>query len=569
MNKKISYALKVILIAIIVCFLWKYIHVFSDAEGSMISVKNWEVILNGEEYANMDTLDCAFETIKKGDEVVCKTVLEDYDIESPAMLLHIYHSVINIYLDDEQIYTYGKDVAEKGDMTGAGYFFVNIPVDYAGKTLTIHLDVCENDETTLISGGKIQKGTTIVREFIRSNFFEIILIGFIAVFVVLCLAGYIMNASLKRESRILLYMCLLFTSVGTWLFCYKGLSVSIDDRYELWSFIEYITLYLTPLCMLLFVTAIIIKRKAQIPVYIMVGVHVVYTVFVLIMHFNNIRHIEQFLTSFHLIGCVSVVVILVCMVINFRDILRRRRIRKEVGYRELYVFVIGIVLTVVLVGFDIARYNIVRYLIDKTEARFGAVTIAVVCLIITMLITYISMLTSRHNESVERMLLERLAYVDTLTQIPNRARCEDEINNLDNKMSEGIDEAAIIFLDLNDFKSINDTYGHSMGDDALKEFADIISKSFEGKAFVGRMSGDEFIIIFRNTSRKVIDKYMDKFEKNIAKCRMTSNKSYKISTAYGIAYREKNHNVSGWDLYKEADSNMYDMKEQMKKEREQ
>lgn len=97
------------------------------------------------------------------------------------------------------------------------------------------------------------------------------------------------------------------------------------------------------------------------------------------------------------------------------------------------------------------------------------------------------------RESHEK--LHHTVYHDTLTGLPNRNYFLDEINNLLERRSEKREDFAVIFLDLNRFKMINDSLGYSIGDEIIKVVAKRLSSSGVEGCKVGRFGGDEFAVI--------------------------------------------------------------------------
>lgn len=96
----------------------------------------------------------------------------------------------------------------------------------------------------------------------------------------------------------------------------------------------------------------------------------------------------------------------------------------------------------------------------------------------------------RHQATQDK--ITRLAYSDALTGLPNRAAFESHVAAaLDRSVDQGL---AVLYLDLDDFKSINDTLGHRVGDLLLVEVAKRIREAVSKKAFVARLGGDEFVI---------------------------------------------------------------------------
>jgi diguanylate cyclase (GGDEF)-like protein len=94
--------------------------------------------------------------------------------------------------------------------------------------------------------------------------------------------------------------------------------------------------------------------------------------------------------------------------------------------------------------------------------------------------------------------LERLAYYDPLTGLANRALFHREINDVLTRCARTGSRAALLLLDLDHFKEVNDSLGHAAGDELLCKVAHLISRVLGNTHFLSRLGGDEFAIIFSN-----------------------------------------------------------------------
>lgn len=156
---------------------------------------------------------------------------------------------------------------------------------------------------------------------------------------------------------------------------------------------------------------------------------------------------------------------------------------------------------------------------------------------------------------------DKLVYIDSLTQIANRNKCNYIFTRIDNGYKEDL---AIISIDLNDFKIVNDTMGHNVGDELLCDFAKILKLTFEKYGFIGRMGGDEFIVILSGYDVTKVKKIIREFNNNILSFNTINNKKYKISASCGYAIRKKDEIISLKEVYKKADKNMYLNKRELK-----
>lgn len=164
-----------------------------------------------------------------------------------------------------------------------------------------------------------------------------------------------------------------------------------------------------------------------------------------------------------------------------------------------------------------------------------------------------------YNELLKH--IEENALLDSLTEAKNVKAFNSDLDKSISYALEHGEMFTLVFMDLNDFKQINDNYGHSVGDDYLEKFAKCIKSSIRKNDDLYRVGGDEFVIIFRNS---VITK--TEFEKKISLARKLTDESESVdlSFSYGISV----FNIESRDkkeLLKIADHRMYYAKQQLKK----
>ncbi len=143
------------------------------------------------------------------------------------------------------------------------------------------------------------------------------------------------------------------------------------------------------------------------------------------------------------------------------------------------------------------------------------------------------------------------ANFDTLTGLPNRKQYDTYMKNL-------LEEEAffaLLFIDLNKFKVINDTYGHDLGDEVLIEVAKRLSQSIDEEDILARLGGDEFVII---TKRKKVflDKFLEKLEQNTIKNHTVGDVTVLIELSIGISLFPDDSKSETF-LRKYADEAMY------------
>ena len=152
------------------------------------------------------------------------------------------------------------------------------------------------------------------------------------------------------------------------------------------------------------------------------------------------------------------------------------------------------------------------------------------------------------TKEVERQKeeLKLISQVDTLTGIYNRNKLNEIfINKKECKKRE----YSIIILDIDNFKTVNDTLGHSIGDQVLKEFAKILKSNIRATDFLGRWGGEEFIIVCSNIRKDKAFKVAQELRKKIENHNFPKN--LKLTASMGIS--EYNEDISFDELFILAD----------------
>ncbi|NOQ79175.1 MAG: diguanylate cyclase [Gammaproteobacteria bacterium] len=162
------------------------------------------------------------------------------------------------------------------------------------------------------------------------------------------------------------------------------------------------------------------------------------------------------------------------------------------------------------------------------------------------------------NERTEQ--LEYKANHDELTNLPNRVKLFDEILNYINNSKKTNTKMAVLFLDLNKFKTLNDSMGHDAGDAMLIETANRLSHAIRSDDIVFRTGGDEFIAIIQNFANKsqiekIVLNILSAFESPM----IIKGKTIKISISIGVAIAPDN-SINPDELIKMSDIAMYESK---------
>lgn len=148
-----------------------------------------------------------------------------------------------------------------------------------------------------------------------------------------------------------------------------------------------------------------------------------------------------------------------------------------------------------------------------------------------------------------------LSATDTLTGLLNRRAFQKHLEEELDKKTPGI----FIFIDVDNFKSYNDTYGHHNGDLCLIHFAKAMKQCFPQDTILGRYGGDEFVVYIKNTTKEKSQKYMTDFQKTISRLELSSGEFVSITASAGGAIFPDQGN-DFLSLCRCADVALYDVK---------
>ena len=169
--------------------------------------------------------------------------------------------------------------------------------------------------------------------------------------------------------------------------------------------------------------------------------------------------------------------------------------------------------------------------------------------------------------AIQRVLAgEELAHMathDPLTDVPNR-RGFFTLARQQLKMADRAKKRmALLFADFDHLKQINDAFGHSEGDRALIEVADVLKETFRESDIIARIGGDEFVILATETGEA--SALTTRLQENLEARNARGERRYKLSLSVGVARYDPEHPCSIDELLARADRLMYEQKEDSQK----
>ncbi len=271
------------------------------------------------------------------------------------------------------------------------------------------------------------------------------------------------------------------------------------------------------------------------------------------LHINGV--VSKFQRLFMFIVCGMITVL---MIVNFFD-----PIVFDINERNVYIrgplFMLKNLLEVILMADGVIIYLISRYRSGGVKffpvLQFVCPIFICVCLQmfyygistiwVGIAVGYTSLMLALQNENI---------FIDKLTGLYNRYYLDKISGELKRKR-----KITMMMLDMNDFKSINDNFGHSQGDDALVSLADVLEKTVGAKGTVVRYAGDEFVIILNNGDEEAAEQCKQLIKKNLEVFNVRHKKKYKLSASIGVGVFDlEKSNVD--KILEKIDKRMYEDK---------
>lgn len=169
------------------------------------------------------------------------------------------------------------------------------------------------------------------------------------------------------------------------------------------------------------------------------------------------------------------------------------------------------------------------------------------------------------NEITAKEQMIRNAYYDMLTKIPNRTLLMDKLKHFLSERNPHEEYAALLFLDIDNFKKVNETYGHHVGDHLLKQVVHRIEGIVGSREIFARISGNKFVILIpslhmdEQQSRIMTEKYIETINRHFSQPLNIADEEYHLTFTIG-AVLFNNDDLSAYDILKRAETAMYEAK---------
>lgn len=190
----------------------------------------------------------------------------------------------------------------------------------------------------------------------------------------------------------------------------------------------------------------------------------------------------------------------------------------------------------------------------------GSTSFLALAFLLLFLNTYFRREEQRKRSAIR---LLHMATHDALTGLPNRTLLADRFSQACSRTLRRDTPFSTMFLDLNGFKRVNDTYGHEVGDQVLKAMGSILKECIRDEDTLSRISGDEFVILLEDTSYENAKRVARKIQIKLKRPVLIQGVELNIGLSIGISAYPDDGTTMG-ELLRKADERMYEAKEQSK-----
>jgi len=473
-------------------------------------------------------------------------MVPDYDISNLALFFMTRQQKVKVYLDDELIYDFGSE-PKYGWYPGNSFHFISLRENCRNSIITIELTSPSKIFSGLVNSIHIGSRDALLLNLIKKDILPLIFSLLILILGMILFFLFSLMSFFKINDSGTFYLALFSIFGGLWMTSDRILTLLFFNDPVFNLNICYMSMYLLPVPFLLYIKSICrLKRNRLLD--LLSWLFLLFALSSAIMQLLNIIDFTTVLPVFHLMSLATAV----CVCTIFYKETKK-------GKKPPVIFMISCVALFSFLLLDLVLfYASYIYKIDY----FGYFQISMLLFIVINIGNLGENLFLIRDMNIKNRLLLSLAYTDTLTRLKNRTSFDEMMNAINNRLKQE-SSVHLIILDINNLKTINDTYGHKRGDDILVESAKILKVTIGQLGDVYRIGGDEFACIIRNTDESVINEYVSEMFEQVDSFN-SKNEQPKLSIAYGMATCHPELDKDIHSLFVRADKAMYNNKETQK-----
>ncbi len=555
-NKTLMFPILLLLIAVILIAFGSSLFIESESAITQLD-DGWSVSYGGNTYTDVTLSEFNFGKLKKDDLIILSNTLPAQDLYAPTIMFKSSVSAIDVTIDTKYSYTYGHVYDDLDKLVPKKIHLITLDDMASEHSIEIMCKITESNIFKYMFPIYIGNKRDLIKDFLQRQRLSIFVGGFMIMYSCILVSLWAYLSVYRRNNRSLICSSIISLVFGTYTYAYKDIFCIISDRDYFFTLLEYISLYLTPLSvsLLLYVTHPTIANIRQ-RIFLMVNTAI--PAITVLLHVFGVVHICTFVNLIQITASVEMILILPPLISGMDK--EHKEKMKSVTYTGVdadYYLLFGFIILILFSMVEIVKFNIVKYktFSDNIIANINFLTVGALYFIICLFIYYFFHGIDRINTQFMKEHLEGLAYTDALTGLMNRGKCMQYMASVRGPY-------AIVNLDLDRLKYVNDNFGHIEGDKMIKAFAELLAKSFDTASIIGRTGGDEFLVAIENPSATICDESIRKLELLISDFNKNSSENFSLSVSAGYAYSYEDPEGKFENVFYLADTRMYKMKEQ-------
>lgn len=458
---------------------------------------------------------------------------------NPVLELLSRQSTVEVFLEGEALYTYGLGCETPvGMLLGNPRNVIVLPEDAAGKEISVRLTSPYFTDSYRLGRASLGSRSASMYQFVLSNLDLAVFCMFSIFFCMMTLfiAAFFRFKKVDQSRDSLLFFTLFILISGTWVITDSNLLQLLTSNFALVYFVSHLAFMLFPIPLMIFLRQTSLHRKSGyglLALIFMAGFLIRIGLF-----FGGIADLETSLPLTHLLmvaGTVTAIALLAEEWYLYKD-------KTTLPFLISFVF-LALCLVISLVVFTFSN-----------EADYSVYfRIMLFLMMSAMFYKIIAQLEAMAKKGIETQLYQKLAYTDGLTGIPNRRAFEEQMALLQSGESSRM--LTILVCDINRLKHVNDTYGHSAGDQLIKSAAENIRRSFGSIGNCYRIGGDEFAVILQDFPEANLKKILEDFHASVENT--DAGNPDGLQVAVGYATGPANDEQLIHRLFDQADRAMY------------
>ncbi len=520
---------------------------------------NWTIYLNNEKiryYTEGPICNFTFPGTKRGDIIELARPLENYDLNNKSLSFYTWHSAVSVYLDNELIYENGKEELKRNQLIGNVHHYIKLKDENIdGKTLRLAFYIAEDNAMDRLTGIVLYDSTDISviwHERSISLFTVSLFMLGAAISVIIFLIAIMFLDEFNLKGVIL---SLSYIAVSLYSICVARCMEIFIFSPKAYNTMEYLILTFIPVFGVGFMLVHALRLKSKIDKWIYIislcG-NILYAAIAFILNELNIVRYPQILNIFYVISTISII-----------SGVRVLSYYKNVEHMEFYRYAFYCLGVGSFLSIGVLKLLYVEALNQIFEVWRWYMYVMPIGFLISLLFLsggFIVEMKGVLAKSAYAKTYEKLSYIDSLTELGNRRAFEREMDRLTDMKN-----FMILSFDINKLKYINDNYGHSMGDELIKTFANIMEKVAIPNSKLYRTGGDEFVSVVYGADENSYRDYVENMNKAIFEIEnivLRENMEFSAGCATSLEAKEPK------DVFELSDSRMYAAKKKRYEENE-